>query len=1012
MPPKPDEPRTETTLTTRIRINIPGSRPIPPVIMRTPVGDEAAQADGATGAPAAAGPAGGAGGAAVGERKPVLPRRPEPSAAPAHPEAERQGERSEGKEKTSDWFAPRKGGGAASAPGSAASANRRPGLSGGGVGGASGGFGGGSASGGAPGLGGPRQGGSAPAPGPQNPSTTAATPWPADPMATGANPILQATQQDPMATGANPILQGPPPVAAPVDDWPMDPSTTSATPWQSGGPQAPAVPADDWPGGSSTTSATPWPGEGQGTGAAPADDWPGASPAAPGNTPWQGGNAAAARAARRSGSQTDDWPGGSSTTGVVPQPGLGDSSATGTMPQPGFADSSVAGTVPQADDWPGGSSTTGGMPQPGLGDSSATGVMPQADDWPGGSSVTGAVQQPGFADSSVAGTVPQVDDWPGGSSTTGAMPQPPVPGGAVGGAAPWPGDAMGAGAQGGMGAPGVPGGMAGQGVPGGMGVPGGQGGTRVPGVPGGQGAPGVMGAPGAQGGGVPGVMGARAATGANPVVPPPAPSPDGNGAAPWNGAVESTQQFPAPTMGQGAAPFAPAAPGGAAFAERRTDTPREGFPRVPAPPTGAQSAQQAPAGAQAPKQQQNKGGGKGAKGGKKGGGPKVPAPAGRTAAGETLVSGVPVVPPPGGPAKNGPVDSGAPRVAVPKPKVPAPGAKSAVPAPAAPAAKSAPAKSAPKKKGRSKLVLLGGALVGLVGVAYGAGLLLDHADVPNGTTVLGVAIGGSSKEQAVQKLDSALGDRATAPLKVSIGGKEAQLKPAVAGLTIDTQATVREAAGRDYNPLTVIGSLVGGTRTAEPSIGADEEKIADALKRASGETGSAKEGTIKFEPGKAVPVYGQPYQGLDTDKAVAAVAQAYRDRAATGQDRTVELPSAEQQPKVDKAEVDRVMESFAKPAMSGLVTVQTDPAHKIQFGPEHSLPKILSVSEVNGKLVDHYDLEAVKELCGSAFTGVKIQRGDGSKTDVTPQDVVGALRKALMGKTPAERVGVIQVNGN
>ncbi|MER5782009.1 hypothetical protein ABT104_09850, partial [Streptomyces mobaraensis] len=38
---KPDAPKTETTLTTRIRINIPGSRPIPPVVMRTPVGDEA-----------------------------------------------------------------------------------------------------------------------------------------------------------------------------------------------------------------------------------------------------------------------------------------------------------------------------------------------------------------------------------------------------------------------------------------------------------------------------------------------------------------------------------------------------------------------------------------------------------------------------------------------------------------------------------------------------------------------------------------------------------------------------------------------------------------------------------------------------------------------------------------------------------------------------------------------------------------------------------------------------------
>ena len=68
------------------------------------------------------------------------------------------------------------------------------------------------------------------------------------------------------------------------------------------------------------------------------------------------------------------------------------------------------------------------------------------------------------------------------------------------------------------------------------------------------------------------------------------------------------------------------------------------------------------------------------------------------------------------------------------------------PAPAAPKSgkgKQAKAGKAGKKKGgRSKLVLAGVAVVGVCGVAYGAGLLLDHADVPKNTTVLGVEIGG------------------------------------------------------------------------------------------------------------------------------------------------------------------------------------------------------------------------------------------------------------------------------
>ncbi|MFB0633117.1 hypothetical protein ACEPPI_38260, partial [Streptomyces sp. AB3(2024)] len=40
--PDTDGPKTETTLTTRIRINIPGSRPIPPVVVRKPVKGTAA----------------------------------------------------------------------------------------------------------------------------------------------------------------------------------------------------------------------------------------------------------------------------------------------------------------------------------------------------------------------------------------------------------------------------------------------------------------------------------------------------------------------------------------------------------------------------------------------------------------------------------------------------------------------------------------------------------------------------------------------------------------------------------------------------------------------------------------------------------------------------------------------------------------------------------------------------------------------------------------------------------
>ncbi|MFJ1972046.1 hypothetical protein ACIO93_25585 [Streptomyces sp. NPDC087903] len=364
--------------------------------------------------------------------------------------------------------------------------------------------------------------------------------------------------------------------------------------------------------------------------------------------------------------------------------------------------------------------------------------------------------------------------------------------------------------------------------------------------------------------------------------------------------------------------------------------------------------------------------------------------------GHTVTSGIPVVPSAG---QNSPFGPGAhtdgPLPHTP-PKLPEPVAQNV------PAAASSKKK---KKKGRSKLVLLFVAVFFIGGLAYGAGLLMNHSDVPKGTTVLGVDIGGGTRDDAVKKLDDAFGDRVNKALKLSVGGDTVALKPDQAGLQFDTQATVRAAAQSDYNPVSVIGSLLGNHRVVDPVMPVDEEKLHAALEDAAGGSGSATEGTITFKSGKAVAVYGKAGKGIDVGKSTLAVEEAYRTQVETDTSAPVAVATTTRQPTISNAEVDRMMKEFAKPAMSGLVTVQTDAVHSIQFGPV-SLPKILGVKAVDGKLVDTYDLEALKEAYGATFQGVQIDGASG-KRDVLPQDVVIALRKALGGKTSAERVGVI-----
>jgi len=100
-----DVPKTETTLTTRVRINIPGSRPIPPVVVRSPVkGEKAEPAEPAgprhrsergSGDPVRGVMA--PGGAAAATPPNLPPEWQEDAAADASSEAETSGE----------WFKPR-----------------------------------------------------------------------------------------------------------------------------------------------------------------------------------------------------------------------------------------------------------------------------------------------------------------------------------------------------------------------------------------------------------------------------------------------------------------------------------------------------------------------------------------------------------------------------------------------------------------------------------------------------------------------------------------------------------------------------------------------------------------------------------------------------------------------------------------------------------------------------------------------------------------------------------------
>ncbi|MEU8774253.1 VanW family protein [Streptomyces sp. NPDC048606] len=219
---------------------------------------------------------------------------------------------------------------------------------------------------------------------------------------------------------------------------------------------------------------------------------------------------------------------------------------------------------------------------------------------------------------------------------------------------------------------------------------------------------------------------------------------------------------------------------------------------------------------------------------------------------------------------------------------------------------------------RIALPVAGGAAVLGLGGLYVTGLVTG-GDVDFGTRVQGVDIGGMSRAEARRTLDRELGPIATAPMTLEIGDRVERAAPASLGLSLDTGATVDRAARTGYAPTTVIGRLfTSAERDVEPVVRMDERTARAAVDRlADGAARTARDGAVTFEKGAAKAVTPQAGITLLKDPALDTL----RDGYLRPGDGPLALPVDRIEPRVGAAETDRAMSAFARPAMSGPVTV-------------------------------------------------------------------------------------------
>jgi vancomycin resistance protein YoaR len=220
---------------------------------------------------------------------------------------------------------------------------------------------------------------------------------------------------------------------------------------------------------------------------------------------------------------------------------------------------------------------------------------------------------------------------------------------------------------------------------------------------------------------------------------------------------------------------------------------------------------------------------------------------------------------------------------------------------------------------RRTAIVLGGGLLLLLAVLMAMAYALAGSGVPFGTRVLGVEIGGLAPDAAAQKLENGLGHRVDEPIPLVLDGQSAALDPTVAGLRLDTRATVERASRRSPNPLMLFYQLLG-PNDVDPVINVDRRKLDSAIDRLAKKLDQpVREGGVLFRDGRAVAVEPRAGRRLDRVAAVARVRSAY---LVAGEPLT--LGSSPVEPMVTAAEVDRAMTEFAEPALSGPVRLNVD----------------------------------------------------------------------------------------
>ncbi|MGI8531997.1 MAG: VanW family protein [Geodermatophilaceae bacterium] len=309
---------------------------------------------------------------------------------------------------------------------------------------------------------------------------------------------------------------------------------------------------------------------------------------------------------------------------------------------------------------------------------------------------------------------------------------------------------------------------------------------------------------------------------------------------------------------------------------------------------------------------------------------------------------------------------------------------------------------------RRPAVLVPAGLLVLLALGYGVDLALAGSDVPRGTTVAGVAIGGLSHAAAEQRLTTEVVPELARSRTANAGSARIAVDPVAAGIELDPRATAAAAGGQPLNPLTRLTSLFGVGRAVEPVLSVDRATLTKAVDGFAGQVDTEPvEGTVRIEGTTATAVPPEPGATLDRATApdlVVAAVEADRDQ--------FDLDVTQVPAKTSADQVQQALDGFAVPALSAPVTVTgrdgttteipvTAIAKALRFsrGPDGTLTPAVDAEALQAGLGDRLDAFRTSAVdAGFTVSGGSVQIVP-AKDGLTPD--VATLAKNLLDVLPS-----------